>query len=116
VGEHKINGRWYRYQRPLRLMVEVLGSKAILSLIWRQVPQLGPKASLVPLMHFRFSARRCKSEDKPHLALVFRCRRFDPHFPFLRKACLADLAIWQLAVPLCHSVSVPALHRGGVAR
>lgn len=57
------NGRWYCYQRPLRLMVEVLGPKAILSDIWRQVPQLGPKALLVPLMHFRYPSRRCFSCD-----------------------------------------------------
>lgn len=24
---YKINGRWYRYQRPLRLILEVLGLK-----------------------------------------------------------------------------------------
>jgi hypothetical protein len=35
----KINGRWYRYQRPLRLTLEVLGPKAILSAFRRPAPR-----------------------------------------------------------------------------
>jgi hypothetical protein len=30
---HKINGRWYCYQRPLRLILEVLDPKVILSAV-----------------------------------------------------------------------------------
>ncbi len=70
------NGRWYCYQRPLRLMVEVLGPRAILSGIWRQVPQLDPKALLVPLMHFRYPSRRCFTCVLPHLNFVFQHRLF----------------------------------------
>jgi hypothetical protein len=105
----KINGRWYCYQRPLRLMVEVPDPKVILSGIWRQVPQLGPKALLVPLMHFRYPSRRCWTCDQPHLNFVFQRRLFS--YIFLSEERLAfrfgDLATCRSA-PLPRKLCIVA--------
>jgi len=73
-------------------MVEVLGPRAILSRIWRQVPQLGPEALLVPLMHFRYPSRRCFTCVSPHLNFVFQ-HRLSATFPCLATGLPSDPAI-----------------------
>jgi hypothetical protein len=93
-------------------MVEVLDPKVILSGIWRQVPQLGPKALLVPLMHFRYPSRRCSTCVSPHLNFVFQRRLFSHIFlPEERLAFrFGDLAICRSALSpkrLCFVAAPP---------
>ena len=117
LTRHKINGRWYCYQRPLRLRLEVP---------WPQGP-------FFPLSDVRFpnlARRSCwfaLALWVSHPALLhLHDAALDVRFLCAHRLCyislvlrLGCLLIWRSdisSVPLYFPVSGPALHRSGLAR